>query len=175
MIVADYFYKEVIFQKETTFLLNFWDTNGKERSSKGLPNNLYRNCNGIILVCSYDKKESYETLQLWLDFIKSNTMNRQVPIILLANKSNLPKDKKVVSAIDIIRFAEINRIPLLDITSECKSIEEGINLCINILAGNPYNFNVTSTNVRAPVRNSIKVEQRSRSASFVVPPKKNCC
>jgi len=177
-IVADYFYKEITY-KEETWLLNFWDTNGKERTSKGLPNNLYRNCNAIILLCSYDKKDSFETLSSWLEFIKTNTNNKQIPIVLLVNKSDLPKDKKLLINSEIKQFSEQNRIPSLEISSKYKSIEEGINLMLSLLSGDILNSD-TFYGFRKPTGtvSNTKVldgKKTSRSMSFVEPKTKKCC
>ena len=123
--------------------------------------------------------ESFETLPQWLEFIKTNTYNRQIPIILLVNKANLSKDKKVLNVIDIMKFAEHYKIPTIEVTSSYNSIEQGMNLCISSLCGNILSDGITNFYKLARkgfmrVGLTISAENR-RSSSQEIKKKKKCC
>lgn len=153
------------------YLLNFWDTNGNERSSKGLPNNLYKNCAGIILVCSYDKRESFESLPKWLDFISLHIPNKQIPILLMVNKNDIAKDKKLINSNEITEFSENNRIPAVSISArKCESAEVGINKFLELLSGDLLNLFFETENKR---RQSICDAKKLKVV--VELPKKKCC
>ena len=73
--------------------LQIWDTCGQE-SYRSLINSFYRNASLAILVYSIDCKESFESLENWLNDVKK-LANPDIKIILIGNKVDL-EDKREV-------------------------------------------------------------------------------
>jgi GTPase SAR1 family protein len=79
-----------------------WDTSGNELDYKVLPSNIYKIAGSFIIVCSYDKRESLDTLPSWIEHVKKyfNIRNIQssnlhlIPVIVLINKCDMKKERK---------------------------------------------------------------------------------
>ena len=85
--------------------MSIWDTCGNELELKILPSNVYRVSSAYIIVCSYDKRDSYDMLKNWIMhvqyYLNNNTRNINtpnsaylIPIIILINKCDLKRDRK---------------------------------------------------------------------------------
>ena len=87
-----------------TLKLQVWDTAGQERF-KTICTAYYRGAQGIFLLYSMDDKKSFEHVGNWLKQIQKNA-SENVCKVLLANKCDLPAEKKVNDVEDGRRFAE---------------------------------------------------------------------
>jgi small GTP-binding protein len=100
---VDYFTKEIQCQCENT-VLSIWDTCGMENELKILPTNIYKVASSFVIVCSYDKKESFDMLKIWIKHIMTYLNNRGtslapnnsylIPIVVLINKCDIKKERK---------------------------------------------------------------------------------
>lgn len=78
--------------------LQIWDTAGQERF-RSITRFQYRATKGLMLVYDVTSKESFETLEYWIQTIEKDfdhNGNEPIPIILVGNKCDL-ESKKVVS------------------------------------------------------------------------------
>ena len=71
-----------------------WDTAGQERY-RSITNAYYRGAEGILIVFDVTKKESFESIQNWINEVTVYT-GKDVVMICLGNKNDLKKgiDKK---------------------------------------------------------------------------------
>jgi small GTP-binding protein len=79
---------------ETQAKLNIWDTCGNEKF-RAITRQYYKDAHGIILVYDISKRETFESLDSWIEDIKNCAPANSV-IILTGNKSDLA-DKREVS------------------------------------------------------------------------------
>ena len=73
--------------------LQIWDTAGQERF-KNITASYYRGGNGILVVYDITDRESFNNLNSWLIEIEKSA-NKNVYKILIGNKSDLEKERKV--------------------------------------------------------------------------------
>ena len=80
-----------------------WDASGHPRY-RSMLNKFFESSVVVILVYSVDNRESFESLQMWYDFIKSQENNENVLFAVVGNKSDL-KDSQVIEK-EAREFAE---------------------------------------------------------------------
>jgi len=73
--------------------LQIWDTAGQERF-RNIVSSYYRGAQGIMMVYDITDLESFQNLNSWLIEIEKNA-SKNVYKILVGNKSDLEKDRKV--------------------------------------------------------------------------------
>lgn len=78
--------------------LCIWDTAGQERFRSVIPYYL-RTATIVILVIAYNDVESLSSIESWKQLIKDKTSN--VPIYLVCNKEDIPKDAQQFSDEDL--------------------------------------------------------------------------
>ncbi len=99
---VDYYSKEIASNK-TSLVLSIWDTCGDELEFKILPSNVYKIASAYIIVCSYDKRESFEMLKAWIlhvqNFVNNhrnfNSLNTTylIPLVILINKADIKQNR----------------------------------------------------------------------------------
>ena len=74
-----------------------WDTAGQERY-RSITNAYYRGAEGILIVFDVTKKESFESIQNWINEVTQYT-GKEVIMICLGNKNDLKKgiDKNLIN------------------------------------------------------------------------------
>ena len=87
--------------------LQLWDVAGQERFSRGLSRAYFRGANGALVVFDRTRAETFESaLSRWkrdLDAQCGLPDGRRVPAVLLANKSDLRRDRNLPDDEDISR------------------------------------------------------------------------
>ena len=73
--------------------LQIWDTAGQEQY-RSLGRAYYRNALGVLLVFSIDNHSSFESLQKWLDDIRS-LCHPHARVLLVASKCDLEEQRKI--------------------------------------------------------------------------------
>ncbi len=70
--------------------LNIWDSYGDEDTVTIIPNKIYKQVNGFIIVCSYSNRSSLVSIKKWLTHIRLFiSEDSHIPIIVILNKSDL--------------------------------------------------------------------------------------
>ena len=87
--------------------LQIWDTAGQERYM-AINKNLFQKVQGIILMYDLTNRDSFEHVSNWLNLVKQNASSKI--IILVANKSDLEDEKRIVTKEEGERIAENNNI-----------------------------------------------------------------
>ena len=72
--------------------LMIWDVMG-QKEFKRVQLLAYKNTNGVLIVCDLTRRETYENIPKWWDEISKIT--GEIPMIILANKSDLKTQIKV--------------------------------------------------------------------------------
>ena len=75
-----------------TIRIKIWDTAGQERY-RSLVKCFFHKSQGVILVFDVTNQKSFDDLNIWINLIKSEIHDDiyQTPIIILGNKTDLPK------------------------------------------------------------------------------------
>jgi small GTP-binding protein len=84
------FTKEINPQKENYVVNSIFDFGGQERFAPLIPK-FIEGANGALLVFDSTNFPSFEQLDFWYDNIIENAIDSKIPIILVANKSDLIK------------------------------------------------------------------------------------
>ena len=71
-----------------------WDTAGQERY-RAITTAYYRDALGAIIVYDITNQESFNNVARWVQDVRSNSNNKNIHVMLLGNKSDLMKGRKV--------------------------------------------------------------------------------
>jgi len=85
--------KSVEIDPETIIKLQIWDTAGQE-SFRSIVRSFYRSSTAAFLVYQVNKKESFESLQSWLEEIRDNA-SENIVIVLMGNQCDLEQQRQV--------------------------------------------------------------------------------
>ena len=94
-----------IIVKNEIFRVQIWDTAGQE-NFRSITRSYYKNSACALLVYDISKKESFESIQSWIEDCK-NSAPETVLMVLVGNKSDLTDERKV-SEEEGREFAEKN-------------------------------------------------------------------
>ena len=92
-----------------------WDTAGQERF-RTIISSYYKGAHGILLVYDITLKESFESLNDWLNEIKKNT-SKNIVKVLIGNKIDL-NDKRVISFDEAKEFADSNSMKYIETSAK---------------------------------------------------------
>ena len=92
-----------------------WDTAGQERF-RTIISSYYKGAHGILLVYDITLKESFESLNDWLNEIKKNT-SKNIVKVLIGNKIDL-NDKRVISFDEAKEFADNNSMKYIETSAK---------------------------------------------------------
>ena len=95
--------------------LQIWDTAGEERF-RTIISSYYKGAHGILLVYDITLKESFESLNDWLNEIKKNT-SKNIVKVLIGNKIDL-NDKRVISFDEAKEFADNNNMKYIETSAK---------------------------------------------------------
>ena len=109
--------------------LILWDTAGQERFHS-IALNTIRTSQGVVVVFSYENKESFDNITNWLDEVKENLNNASV--VLFGNKCDLPKEEWKVTKEQAKKFAEEINLPFFETSAKDNiGIKEGFEEVVN--------------------------------------------
>ena len=95
--------------------LKLWDTAGQERF-KALTPSYLRGAEGIVLVYDVTKSETFDSLKMWIDSLKSNLGDNSLPIVIDGNKIDL--DDRDISTEDAKKFAQENNFKYFETSAK---------------------------------------------------------
>ena len=73
--------------------MQIWDTAGQERF-RNVISSYFRGAHGILLIYDVNNRDSFKSLEIWLEEIEKNAI-KNVSKILIGNKNDLPDEKEV--------------------------------------------------------------------------------
>lgn len=80
-----------------------WDTAGQERMLS-IAKIYYKNSNGVLFIFDITERSSFDRLDYWIKEMRS-ALEDSVPFVILGNKSDLSKDRKVTTE-EAMNFAK---------------------------------------------------------------------
>ncbi|MHA2365510.1 MAG: Rab family GTPase, partial [Candidatus Hodarchaeales archaeon] len=99
---------KIINVDDKVFKMVMWDIAGQQLYQQ-YRMAFYKGTNGIIIVCDITRLESLEALPSWKKEVEKY-VNRELPSVLLANKSDLMKSRKILSD-EVVKVGQILVIP----------------------------------------------------------------
>ena len=150
--------------------LEIWDTVGHEKHRR-LTNNFYRGSQGALIVYDITRRESFDSLKLWLQSLEE-VVSEDLPKILIGNKKDLALNR-VIDHYEGEEFAKSLGIPFLE-TSALKldDVEKAFVMLVNEYLAKPETLAIPSSSSQADVRNSIILRKDSKP---VHDPKESAC
>ena len=122
------FFSKNLFYEDKTIRLILWDTAGQERFRSLIPSYL-KNADCIVIVFDLSNKNSFISLNHWLESAKDNTIEGTI-FLICGNKSDL-KEKRAVTNEEINKYIEKNDLLYV----ECSARNgEGIKELFNTIA-----------------------------------------
>ena len=122
------FFTKNFFYEDKTLRLILWDTAGQERFRSLIPSYL-KNADCIVIVFDITNKDSFNSLNHWLNSARNNTIDGTI-FIICGNKSDL-KEKRTVTDEEIKDYTEKNDLLYV----ECSALKgEGIKNLFNTIA-----------------------------------------
>ena len=102
--------------------LLIWDTAGEERF-KAIAKNSYKGAHGILLMYAINKKNTFKAIKDWLNNLRDNTDINKIAILVVGNKTDLPKEEREVDDDMIKSLKEKENVEILE-----GSAKENINV-----------------------------------------------
>ena len=76
--------------------LEIWDTAGQERF-RSITKNCFKGADGIILMFDFENKQSFLNIKTWISSIKEALDLKNVGLVLIGNKSDIPDEMRSVT------------------------------------------------------------------------------
>jgi len=135
-------------------VLNIWDTCGNEIDLKILPSNIYKVSSAYLVVCSYDRRESFDMLKNWIDHVKNFLINDNrnnpltIPIIVMVNKSDIKKERKfkLAEVMKVVDEYDLNIIVYEISAKENSKLDYVFEKVIDFLSGRHFSSNDITLN-----------------------------
>ena len=93
-------YKKFVTFSDYSYQLKFWDPPNFMDNCNESEINMFRNCDGIIYVCSYDNMDSLTHINTWYQFLTQYIDLSTKEMILFINKKDLTNKKITEKQID---------------------------------------------------------------------------
>ena len=107
-LVSSYTFKKIDIKKyNKSVSLDIWDTAGQEKYMS-INKNLFQKVEGIILMYDITNSSSFRNINKWLNMVKESVYNKT--IILVGNKVDLSREKRIVLESEGEKLAKENRI-----------------------------------------------------------------
>ena len=145
--------KHITVNDSVPIKLQIWDTAGQE-SFRSITRSFYRASAGVILMYSIENKTSFENVQIWLNDVNMELNNRNIPIILVGNKTDLNYKREVTTEEGEL-YAKKNGLLFKEISVKYDLDSTSV---FNILAEN-INLKLENKEIKIIPSNGIKLEQ----------------
>ena len=108
--------------------LQIWDTAGQERF-RSITKNIYKGAHGILLMYDVTNKETFKHIKEWINNIRDNINNQidKIPLCVLGNKIDQPKEMKQVTEEDKQKFKDESNLDIMEVSAKSNiNINESI-------------------------------------------------
>ena len=139
-----------------------WDTAGQERY-RSITNAYYRGAEGILIVFDVTKKESFESIQNWINEVTVYT-GKDVVMICLGNKNDLKKgiDKK-----EIYEFQKKTGLEIINVSAKTgDGVEEAFKHIIELLIKKNLEAKENSDDDRAKINLTEGNNNKNKNKAF---------
>ena len=139
-IGVDFRFKTMIV-KEKVAKIQIWDTAGEERY-RSITTAYYRGAAAILICCDCTNIESFNNVNNWVEEIGKYTDKDTVDKIILMNKCDLEKERKVERS-EIEKFEKENGLKVLEVSAKTG---EGIDKAFEYVISNLIDKNEKKDN-----------------------------
>ncbi len=111
---------------------HFWDVSGKLNKNRNMITTFIREYCGVILMFDISRRETFEKLSVWLDYVKSSrkcSYGVENPILLIGNKRDLYSSREVF-VYEAKEYAANNNMMYSEISCNSSSIPGSVNVNI---------------------------------------------
>ena len=134
-IFTDKFDKKIKLENGKEIRLIIWDTAGVERFRETMFKAI-KSVHGIALVFDVTSKETFENINIWINEIRDHFTENYPTIVLLGNKTDLEKDKWMVTQEEIDSLIKTKKLVYYPVSAKAK---KGISESFSYLANAAYN------------------------------------
>jgi small GTP-binding protein len=128
-IGQDKFDTKIILKNGEEIKLCIYDTAGQERFH-AIAVKAIRMVHGVVVVFDVTNRQTFENVTRWLEEIE-NSFNK-VSMVLFGNKTDVEKDKRLISEEEARKFAEEKKIPYFETSAKTqKNLKEGFSRVAN--------------------------------------------
>ena len=115
-IGINFSYKEIFVNKKDKIGLKLIDTVGQEKY-RALTKSYFRLADAVLFVFSMNDKDTFDTINDWMDSFKENNSRKDILKYLVGNKNDL--DVEVEQSL-IDEFSKENKIPFISASAKTK-------------------------------------------------------
>ena len=134
-IGTDKFDKKIKLENGKEIRLIIWDTSGVERIREAIFKTIM-SVHGIALVFDVTSKRTFDNTNTWINEIRDHFTENYPTIVLLGNKTDLEKDKWMVTQEEIDSLIKTKKLVYYPVSAKAK---KGISESFSYLANAAYN------------------------------------
>ena len=146
-------FKKVYLLLNKSYLIKFWDPPDFMDNCNDFEINMFRNCDGIIYICSYDNAASLTHINTWYQFLTQYVDLSTKEMALFVNKKDLKEENKNITEEQIDKKSKDLQLDIFEISAKSgynvnKSFKNIIDKIIekykNINKSKGYEYNTES-------------------------------
>lgn len=147
-------FKKVYLLLNKSYLIKFWDPPDFMDNCNDFEINMFRNCDGIIYICSYDNAASLTHINTWYQFLTQYVDLSTKEMALFVNKKDLKEENKKITEEQIDKKSKDLQLDIFEISAKSgynvnKSFKNIIDKIIekykNINKSKGYEYNTESS------------------------------
>ena len=147
-------FKKVYLLLNKSYLIKFWDPPDFMDNCNDFEINMFRNCDGIIYICSYDNAASLTHINTWYQFLTQYVDLSTKEMALFVNKKDLKEENKKITEEQIDKKSKDLQLDVFEISAKSgynvnKSFKNIIDKIIekykNINKSKGYEYNTESS------------------------------
>ena len=147
-------FKKVYLLLNKSYLIKFWDPPDFMDNCNDFEINMFRNCDGIIYICSYDNAASLTHINTWYQFLTQYIDLSTKEMALFVNKKDLKEENKNITEEQIDKKSKDLQLDVFEISAKSgynvnKSFKNIIDKIIekykNINKSKGYEYNTESS------------------------------
>ena len=147
-------FKKVYLLLNKSYLIKFWDPPDFMDNCNDFEINMFRNCDGIIYICSYDNAASLTHINTWYQFLTQYIDLSTKEMALFVNKKDLKEENKNITEEQIDKKSKDLQLDIFEISAKSgynvnKSFKNIIDKIIekykNINKSKGYEYNTESS------------------------------
>lgn len=147
-------FKKVYLLLNKSYLIKFWDPPDFMDNCNDFEINMFRNCDGIIYICSYDNAASLTHINTWYQFLTQYVDLSTKEMALFVNKKDLKEENKNITEEQIDKKSKDLQLDIFEISAKSgynvnKSFKNIIDKIIekykNINKSKGYEYNTESS------------------------------
>ena len=169
--LASYSFEGDYFYKNNSYKYNIWDTAGQEQY-RSINKMFIRGSKIILIVYSIDSRDSFNSVNFWIDYVKKNLKGDKYIMALIANKSDLYEENQMVMDEEGEEVAKKYSIDFLRTSAKTsgKSFQDFVNKLIAIYIEKYFGTANDGEDIKTITIKNFKHQSNKNKVS-----KKKCC